>query len=587
MCIRDRAHLARVDAAQRDLLPRLAQLDATVLYRTQRVYNGVATLIDPAHLAELARLPGVKAVHPLTPKTPDLSRSAPHIGAPALWQGLSGLPAVQGEGIRIGIIDTGIDYLHVDFGGPGVGYADNDPRTSGDVAGFPGVKIVGGYDFVGETYNADPGDFYQPLPEPDPDPYDCYGHGTHVAGIAGGYGVTAAGATYTGAYTADLNPADFAIGPGVAPHAQLFALKVFGCTGSSDLVDLAIEWSVDPNGDGDFADRMDVINLSLGSPYGDAYDTTAAAADNAAAAGVIVVASAGNSRDNYFIVGAPATGDGAISVAATQETALVRGSVEFGDPQPAGDTVAGFSSRGPRRTDAALKPEIAAPGVAVVSAASGTGHGARTLSGTSMAAPHVAGALALLRQLHPDWRAHELKALAMNTSNPLITVNSADGAVTYAPGRIGAGRIDLATAGAATALAYNADQPDLVGLSFGAPAVIDHYTDSINVRIVNKDLTPVSYTVAYVPVTDLPGVDLDAPSLPIIVSAQGSSAAAARRRRHDARGARSHGRCGAKRPPRLVERRVGLPDALAARRAAPRHTCRCQRRGGRRGGVQL
>ena len=252
------------------------------------------------------------------------------------------------------------------------------------------------------------------------------------------------------AYTADLNPADFVIGPGVAPHAQLFALKVFGCAGSSDLVDLAIEWSVDPNGDGDFADRMDVINLSLGSPYGDAYDTTAAAADNAAAAGVIVVASAGNSRDNYFIVGAPATGDGAISVAATQETAFVRGSVEFGDTQPAGDTVAGFSSRGPRRTDAALKPEIAAPGVAVVSAASGTGHGARTLSGTSMAAPHVAGALALLRQLHPDWRANELKALAMNTSNPLITLNSA---VAYAPGRIGAGRIDLTAAGAATALA--------------------------------------------------------------------------------------------------------------------------------------
>jgi subtilisin family serine protease len=150
------AHLARLDAAQRELLPRLAQVDATVLYRTQRVYNGIALRIDRAHLAGLAQLPGVKAVHPLRPKTPDLTHSTPHIGGPALWAGLAGLPAVQGEGIRIGIIDTGIDYLHVDFGGPGVGYAQNDRRIIGDVVGFPSAKIAGGYDFVGETYNADP-----------------------------------------------------------------------------------------------------------------------------------------------------------------------------------------------------------------------------------------------------------------------------------------------------------------------------------------------------------------------------------------------------------------------------------------------
>ncbi len=519
------AHLARVDAAQRDLLGRLTQIDATVLYRTQRVYNGVATLVDAALLAEIAHMPGVKAVHPIIPKSPDVAHSARHIGAPMLWQGMAGLPAVHGEGIRIGIIDTGIDYLHVDFGGPGAGYAQNDRRVTGDVAGFPGVKVAGGYDFVGETYNADPAaGNYQPMPEPDPDPYDCYGHGTHVAGIAGGYGVTSRGATYTGAYTADLQPADFTIGPGVAPHAQLYALKVFGCSGSSDVVDLAIEWSVDPNGDGDFADRMDVINLSLGSPYGDAYDTTAAAADNAAAAGVIVVASAGNARDNYFIVGTPSTGDGVISVAATQATGFARSQDDLSDAQLDGDTVASFSSRGPRRTDAALKPEIAAPGAAIVSANSGSGNGARTLSGTSMAAPHVAGALALLRQLHPDWRPGELKALTMNTSDMLVTLDDGADVLTYAPGRVGAGRIDLAAAGAATAVAFNADQSDRVGLSFGAPAVTDNYSAIINVRIVNKASAPVSYTVAYLPITDLPGVDLTAPPTPITVDAQGTSA---------------------------------------------------------------
>jgi len=516
------AHLARLDAAQRELLPRLAQVDATVLYRTQRVYNGIALRIDRAHLAGLAQLPGVKAVHPLRPKTPDLTHSTPHIGGPALWAGLAGLPAVQGEGIRIGIIDTGIDYLHVDFGGPGVGYAQNDRRIIGDVVGFPSAKIAGGYDFVGETYNADPaaGDGFQPLPEPDPDPYDCYAHGTHVAGIAGGYGVTADGRTYTGSYGADLDAADFSIGPGVAPHAQLYALKVFGCTGSSDVVDLAIEWAVDPNGDGDFADRMDVINLSLGSPYGDAYDTTAAAADNAAAAGVIVVASAGNSRDNYFIVGAPSTGDGVVSVAATTQTTTGASFAAAGDA-PVSDTVAAFSSRGPRRGDAALKPEIAAPGVAIVSAAAGSGNGARSLSGTSMAAPHVAGALALLRQLHPDWRAAELKALLMNSSSTLVSDGNQQ---VYAPGRIGAGRIDLAAAGAATAVAFDADHPARVGISFGAPAVIDHYSAVRNVRIVNKAQAPASYVAAYLPVTDLPGVTVIAPATPITVAAQGELA---------------------------------------------------------------
>jgi hypothetical protein len=364
------------------------------------------------------------------------------------------------------------------------------------------------------------GDGYQPVPEPDPDPYDCYAHGTHVAGIAGGYGVTADGRTYTGGYGADLDPADFSIGPGVAPHAQLYALKVFGCAGSSDVVDLAIEWAVDPNGDGDFADRMDVINLSLGSPYGDAYDTTAAAADNAAATGVIVVASAGNSRDNYFIVGAPSTGDGVISVAATTQTTTGASFAAAGDA-PASDTVAAFSSRGPRRGDAALKPEIAAPGVAIVSAAAGSGNGARSLSGTSMAAPHVAGALALLRQLHPDWRAVELKALAMNSSRTLVTDGNQQ---VYAPGRIGAGRIDLAAAGAATAVAFDADHPARVGISFGAPAVIDRYSAVRNVRIVNKASAPASFIAAYLPVTDLPGVTVIAPATPITVAAQGELA---------------------------------------------------------------
>lgn len=513
------AQLAQVDATQRALLPRLAETGAVLLYRTQRVYNGIAMRVDRDQITALARLPGVKAVHPIIAKTPDLARSTAAAGMPVL---LDSLPDLHGENIRIGIIDTGIDYLHVDFGGPGFGYLENDRRMIGDVAGFPGIKIAGGYDFAGETYDADPtSTYFNPTPEPDPDPYDCYGHGTHVAGIAGGYGVTQGGGTYTGAYGDGVDTAGLSIAPGIAPHAMLYALKVFGCTGSSEIVEQAIEWAVDPNGDGDFSDRLDVINMSLGSPYGDAYDTTAAAANNAAAAGVVVVASAGNARDNYFIVGAPSTGDAVISVAATQ--ALPAASGKDGGLVQA-DTVATFSSRGPRRSDAALKPEIAAPGVAVVSAGAGSGNGARVLSGTSMAAPHVAGAMALLRQLHPDWSPSELKALAMNTANPLITLAGGIDTYVYAPGRIGAGRVDVATAGAATAIAYNADYPTRVGLSFGAPTVVDNYTGLVNVRIANKSAAPVSYTVTYVPVTDQAGVDVETPVAPVAIDAEGTRA---------------------------------------------------------------
>lgn len=67
----------------------------------------------------------------------------------------------------------------------------------------------------------------------------------------------------------------------------------------------AIEWAVDPNGDGDFSDRLDVVNMSLGSSYGTAYDTSAVASDNAVLAGVAIVTSAGNSNDIYYITGAP------------------------------------------------------------------------------------------------------------------------------------------------------------------------------------------------------------------------------------------------------------------------------------------
>lgn len=512
------AHITALDQAQRSLAHAVEASGAQMLYRLQRVYNGVALLGTTEQVAQFERLPGVKAVHPIVSKQPALASSVPFLGAPALWRGFDGRPPARGEGVRIAVIDTGVDYLHVDFGGPGVGYAQNDPTVVGDVLGFPGVKVVGGYDFAGDAYNADPRAFsYNPIPAPDPDPMDCYGHGTHVAGIAAGFGVTQSGQTYAGPWDDSTDFANLRIGPGIAPLAHIYALKVFGCSGSSDIVDLAIEWAVDPNGDGDFSDRVDVINLSLGSPLGALYDATAVAADNAAALGVIVVASAGNVGDVRFALGSPSNADRVISVAATRH-----GLVEMGPdaPQPL-DIATGFSSRGPRTGDAALKPDIAAPGAGIVSAASQSGAGAVSLSGTSMAAPHVAGAMALLRQIHPDWSGAELKALAMNTALPLVRSAAALTGALSAPSLVGAGRIDLPSAARADAVAYAADAPGRVSLSFGMPEVLDRYQASQRLRIANKSSRPLAYQLSYVPLTDMPGVTVTTPISTVTAPAAG------------------------------------------------------------------
>ena len=512
------SHLAAIEAAQQATAAWLARHDVPVLYRTQRVYNGIAVRARAEQVTALAALPGVKALHRILTARPDNASSIPYLDAPLLWEGHAGAAPARGAGMRIAIIDTGIDYLHADFGGPASSdaYAANDPTVSGDVPGFPGIKIVGGYDFAGDRYNADPGALnYDPVPQPDPDPMDCYGHGTHVAGTAAGFGVTADSAPYAGPYNTATAMSALRIGPGVAPLAGLYALKVFGCTGSSDLVPQAIEWAVDPDGDGDFADRVDVINLSLGSPYGDLHDPSSVAANNAAQLGIIVVVSAGNSGNDFFALSSPSNADYAISVAAIQhgQTTL-----------PSGDTqrvefAAGFSSRGPRTGDASLKPDLAAPGVGIVSASSRTGSAARTLSGTSMAAPHVAGAMALLRELRPGWTGEELKALAMNTAYPLVRATAALTSTLYAPGQVGAGRIDLNMAVKSDSVAYNAQQPGRVALSFGAPTVADAFTATQNVRITNKGTATRSFELSYFPVTDLAGVTVTVPTTTVAVLA--------------------------------------------------------------------
>jgi subtilisin family serine protease len=641
--------LAQVERAQQSVLAPLSQLGAQVIYRTQRVYNGIAAHVDASKLEQIARLPGVKAIHPLVRHYPSLSSSVPLIGAPQLWAG-SGLPAtLTGVGIKVAVIDTGIDYIHAGFGGSGLqaDYDRNDTTSIGDSpALFPTARVVAGYDFAGDDYNGNN------TPQPDPDPMDCNGHGSHVAGIAVGNGVTDTGAAYTGPYNATTHQnVNFRIGPGVAPQASLIGLRVFGCDGSTELVNQAIEWAVDPNGDGNFADRVDVINMSLGSDFGHETDATSVAADNAVEAGVIVVTSAGNDGDSTFITGSPGTSPRVISVASSVDAAdvidgfrenaptpttwpasfsvaydwagmaapvtadlvyppdqrsacaafssanqaliagkivlvdwtegecgsVARGanlvaagavgailadnsdvfdlfitgsaaipmvsapksvgdalkaklpgtvnislsnqytaSVPYDDPQQV-DTLSSFSSRGPRRDGSVLKPDVSAPGQGIFSVATGTGSSGTSISGTSMAAPHIAGSMALLRQLHPTWSIEELKALVMNTAVTNLRAGLDPGATLLAPMRVGAGRADLPRAAASDVVAYAQGDDGLVSVSFGSVEVLGTTTLTRTIQVVNKGASPATYNLAYVPATTIPGVTyaLSAPSVTV------------------------------------------------------------------------
>ena len=113
----------------------------------------------------------------------------PLIGAPEVWAGVDG---VHGEGIKVAVIDTGIDYTHADFGGPGTAAATRPrtpPRRSAadpSLFGPAAPKVKGGIDLVGDNYNADHSDPATSRPHPDPNPLDCNGHGSHVAGTAAG-----------------------------------------------------------------------------------------------------------------------------------------------------------------------------------------------------------------------------------------------------------------------------------------------------------------------------------------------------------------------------------------------------------------
>jgi PKD repeat protein len=275
-----------------------------------RLVPGIAASLPKRAVASLLAHPSVVRIDPdgeihALDAELDASWGVKRIGAGTIHDGLN-----KGSGVKVAIIDTGIDYHHPDLA----------------------LNYKGGHDFVND----------------DTEPLDDHSHGTHVAGIV------AARDNGTGVV-------------GVAPEASLYALKILNASGSGNDSDLiaAVEWAIEHS--------MQVINLSLGTSA-EPGPLVQAAFDAAEEAGIVTVAAAGNS-DIFGLLGNtvewPARYESVIAVGATDSA----------------NSLAYYSSTGPQL-------ELAAPGNSIYSTVLNGAYG--TKSGTSMAAPHVAGAAALV-----------------------------------------------------------------------------------------------------------------------------------------------------------------------------------------------
>ncbi len=388
-----RNQLVTVRSAERKVIAALPS-GSHVLYETHALLAGVGVYTSVRSLPALRRIAGVAAVYPIAPKKPSLSYSVHLVRAPAAWAAYSDL----GANSTIAIIDSGIDYTHANFGGPGTAGAYQTALANDTAAPtYPDPsKIVGGFDFAGDTYDG----VSQPVPHPDSNPLDCEGHGTHVSGIAAGYGENPDGSTFTGNYLSlgSLNASDyqalFRIGPGMAPKAKLYAFKVFGCQGSTDLIAAALDRAADPNGDGSTSDHVDVVNMSLGADFASPQDADSVATNAAVQLGISVVAAAGNGGDLYDVAGAPGDATRAISVANSVDAYSQIDTLHVGSP--AG--IAG--AKGAERSVAygwASHPDLAGN---VVALSASNKDGCDPLSSTDAAA--VAGKIAFLEWTDDD-----------------------------------------------------------------------------------------------------------------------------------------------------------------------------------------
>lgn len=495
---------------------------------------GFSVVATKDQLAKIYEIDGIKSIIAKPYIRPQRNYSTPWIGGARAHD-----LGFKGKGQVIGILDTGIDYTHKDFGGDG-NYLQNPPDAI-EPGSFPIGRVIGGYDFVGNA-----SDSFSAIP--DENPMDYRGHGTHVAGIAAGNGI------------------EGIVGPGIAPEASILAYKVF--SDDRDVIDEnrnkvveAIEMAIDPNQDGDMSDSATVLNLSFGISFGGLNTPSTVAVKNVIDSGVSVVLAAANNGNNipYNINDIGATVEDAILVAASAVGNMPRTFIPFSsesgrrfdifaslfetqlipaittpivgevvkmtpfdacDPPSdsdingrivvtfddffscpffvkvdnlkragasalilvsdriplmadiiapsdgnvegipvlditseeykqldqeldnykvvaelskdnvkayttAADVIASFSSRGPGPSGL-FKPDVSAPGFNITSATARTGDGVDISNGTSMAAPQVAGMVALLKEKFPNLAPPAIKAIIQNTTTPAKLYNQPD-----------------------------------------------------------------------------------------------------------------------------------------------------------------
>lgn len=566
------------------------------------IFNGFSLTVEADQVDDLLRLPGVKAIYPnsiVYATSQDdavpmvvTETGVTHIGSEELW-----LEGIEGKGIKVGVLDTGLTNDHPDL---------IDALPQGVENEYcPGVEYWG-YDFVNndcDPYETTYEDYLAAkeqnpdLPEKNESGRTYWtSHGSHVSGIIAGRGV---------------GTEDQAGVKGVAPEATIYTYKVLGPYGSGRTSDIiaAIERSVE--------DGVDVINLSLGSASNNQRSADSIAVNNAMKTGVIAVVANGNSGPEEFTMGDPATAELAISVGAskpptdvptvkvlsqkgknkqlhefimdtldgsqgietlTEKYSLVdvglgqeedyagkdltgkialiqRGEISFGDKavnaeaagatgaiiynnQPGAlesatlgdalisipvytlsgedggklkalgldkvlvefsnkieaDIMASFSSRGPAKPSHAIKPDISAPGVGIYSSVTEYEGWYKASNGTSMAAPHIAGVAALLKEKYQeDLTQYEIKSLLMNNA---VKMNDRNGE-RYSHIDQGAGRVDIGKILHAKAIAMVEENTSAVRDNIDT----QHYTGSLSFGYVNYGET----VTRHVKVKDLVG----------------------------------------------------------------------------------
>ena len=397
-----RHYLARLASLQRLVQARIRRAipGAAVRWRYSTVLNGMSVVVPRARLRRLAAIRGVQQVWPSFRYHALLDRTPQLIHATDLW---GADLATAGSGIKIGILDQGIDPTHPFFSPRGFSYPAGFPKGQRAFT-TPKVIVARAY-FPRRTSYAPARRAFDPRGE----------HGTHVAGIAAGdYDTDAEGVRISG----------------VAPRAFLGNYKVlsiptpgFGLDGNATEIAKAVDAAV--------KDGMDVINCSFGEPeIAPTRDIVVRALNGAAQAGVVPVVAAGNEFEDF--------GRGSISSPGTAAQAITVGATNGGATAVPAESMASFSSSGPTPYSLQLKPDVSAPGVGILSSVPRSQGLWAGFSGTSMASPHVAGGVALLLQRHPQWSPAQVKSALESTAVPV------DSGGSEAPStREGGGRIDL------------------------------------------------------------------------------------------------------------------------------------------------